>query len=135
GGSGAVSWARLALALTRRPRRTVRPQARFPPPGDEPGGEDDGRQGRWPPRVGAYHRREGGAREDARAGPECRVAPAACCSSCRLLQAPARRRWSNAWWSSCRISECHGPIPRGSRVTAKPTEWTIISYPASASRR
>ena len=46
------------------------------------------------------HRREGGAREDARAGAECRVsaaAPRACCSSCRPRPAPARRRSSSGW--------------------------------------
>ena len=33
----------------------------------------DGLEGRWPARVGAHHRGEGGAREDARTGSECRV--------------------------------------------------------------
>ena len=57
----------------RRQRRAVRPEARLPAAGDEPRGEHDGLEGRRPARLGAHHRGEGGAREDARAGPECRV--------------------------------------------------------------
>ena len=57
----------------RRQRRAVRPQARFPAAGDEPRSEHDGLEGRRAARVRAHHRGEGGAREDARAGPECRV--------------------------------------------------------------
>ena len=63
----------VALGDARRQRRAVRAQARFPAAGDEPRGEHDGLEGRRPARVRAHHRRQGGAREDARAGPECRV--------------------------------------------------------------
>ncbi len=68
-------------------------------------------------RVRAHHRRQGGAREDARAGPECRVAdrPAGgCCSSCRRRRAPARRRSSSGWSSSPpRLVSCRARTRRG----------------------
>ena len=58
-------WASLADG-----RGAVRPQARLPASGDEPRGEHDGLESRRPAGVGARHRGESRAREDARAGPE-----------------------------------------------------------------
>ena len=55
----------------------VRPQAGFPPAGDEPGSEHHRLQGRRRGNPGDRHRHQGRTREDARAGAECRVAPAA----------------------------------------------------------
>ena len=119
--------------------RALRPKARFPAAGDEPRGQHDRHRKPRARRVSELdHCGEGGAREDARAGAECRIAQrpsAACCSSCRRPPAPGRRRWSSGWSSACRICGCRGPTRRAARGRAKPTAWTIISSAATGSRR
>ena len=62
-----------ALGGARGCAGAVRPQARFPAAGDEPRDQHHRLEGRRPGGVGARGDGEGRAREDARAGAECRV--------------------------------------------------------------
>ena len=94
-----------------------------------------GSQGRWRPRLRAHHPGQGGARADAGAGPECRVARrAACSSSSRRHRAPARRRWSSGWSRSCPTSACRARTRRGRRGPASATASTTISSAGPRSR-
>ena len=80
---------------------------------------------------------QGRPREDARAGPECRVGSpigAACCSSSPPRPAPGRRPWSSGLCRSRRIWPCRAPTRRAASGREKPTESTIISLPAHDSR-
>jgi len=86
----------------------------------------EGVESRRPPRLGAHHLGEGRTREDARASAECRIRGAACCSSCRRRQAPARRRWSSVSSMARQGSGCLAPTHRARRARARRTAWTII---------
>ena len=85
------------------------------------------------------HRRQGRARADARAGPECRVAAASpragSCSSCRRRRAPGRRRWSSGWCRCARTSSGRGRTLRGRPGRGSATASTIILSAAPRSTR
>ena len=84
--------------------RAVRPQARFPAAGDEPRGQHAGLEGRGPGGLGGHRRAQGRAREDAGAGPECRVRSRPARAAVRRLRALGHRekRPSSSAWCRCR---------------------------------
>ena len=102
-----------------------------------------GVQGRRAPRVGADHHRQGGAREDARAGPECRVAADGLRRTRRgllfIVSAPSGNGQDDAGRAagagraeSDDVAVVHVPAgPAGGTATAS----TIISSAGNASRR
>ena len=115
----------------------VRPQARFPAAGDEPRSQHNRLEGRRRRRPGDRHRHQGRAREDARAGAECRVARRRGTAVRRVRAvghgqdhggraARSQRRRPEA------IAVVHQPARRG---PAKPTASTTTSCRATGSRR
>ena len=136
-GGRAVPRPRRALGGARRRAGAVRPQARLPAAGDEPRGQHDRLEGRRPARVRADHRRQGGAREDAGAGPECRVRRSGRRGLLFIVSAPSGtgkttlvERLVRCVPDLAHVAVVH--VARG-RAPASPTAWTIISSAASAS--